>query len=177
MQIGIRIELLTNVLILSDRCSKPLEVVKSVAPNIVTVQLMIGKNMFDDWENSILMIPDDQISYACKLIGADPRLQNGYNAIGLSQGGLLMRGVAERCPHPPVRNLITFGSPHQGIYGIPWCKVIIKSAFVCGLLRRFLSKNVYTQLVQGKLILSCIRMLENTIRFISKHCCLTLDRS
>ena len=78
------------------------------------------------------------------------------------QGGLMMRGVAQRCPHPPMRclylklqeplrfwtmkmcvmalehtifmtlwshwrrfvcrNLITFGSPHQGVFGVPECE-------------------------------------------------------
>ena len=46
-----------------------------------------------------------------------------YNAIGMSQGGLFLRGVAQKCPQK-MKNLITFGSPHQGIYGLPkiWCK-------------------------------------------------------
>ena len=56
----------------------------------------------------------------------------GYNAVGISQGGLLIRnvvchhrqpqtrltiislfrGLVQRCP-VPVHNLITFGAPHQ----------------------------------------------------------------
>ena len=27
-------------------------------------------------------------------------LKDGYNAVGLSQGGLLLRGIAELCPAP-----------------------------------------------------------------------------
>lgn len=32
-----------------------------------------------------------------------------------------MRGLAQICPHPPIRNLITLASPHQGVYSYPQC--------------------------------------------------------
>lgn len=31
------------------------------------------------------------------------------------------RAVAQRCPSPPMLNLISFGGQHQGVYGIPRC--------------------------------------------------------
>ncbi len=39
--------------------------------------------------------------------------QGGYHGIGWTQGGNLLRGLAQRCPDPPMRNLITMGSQHQ----------------------------------------------------------------
>ena len=36
---------------------------------------------------------------------------NGYNAIGFSQGGQFLRGVAQKCPG--MKNLISFGGQHQ----------------------------------------------------------------
>ena len=76
-----------------------------------------------------------QIDWVCEKLLADPLMADGYNAIGISQGGLLIRlqrkqwwtlagfkargfkqmlfrGLVQRCPIP-VKNLITFGSPHQ----------------------------------------------------------------
>ena len=70
-----------------------------------------------------------QIDWVCQKLLADPLMADGYNAIGISQGGLLVRfdmpwetqwlvvnvlkrGLVQRCPLP-VKNLITFGSPHQ----------------------------------------------------------------
>ena len=50
----------------------------------------------------------------CEMIANDPALQNGFNAIGFSQGGQFLRAVAQRCPTPRMRNLITVGSQHQG---------------------------------------------------------------
>jgi hypothetical protein len=49
----------------------------------------------------------------CEMIANDPALQNGFNAIGFSQGGQFLRAVAQRCPSPRMRNLITVGSQHQ----------------------------------------------------------------
>ena len=53
----------------------------------------------------------------------DPNLANGYNGIGMSQGGLLIRGLAQRCPDPPMKNLVTYGAPSNGQFGIPDCEV------------------------------------------------------
>ena len=39
-----------------------------------------------------------------------------YNALGFSQGGQFLRAVAQRCPQG-MKNLITFGGQHQGVYG------------------------------------------------------------
>ena len=40
---------------------------------------------------------------------------------GSVQGGQFLRAVAQRCPQPQMRNLITFGAQHQGVFGFPNC--------------------------------------------------------
>ena len=55
------------------------------------------------------------------MLAEDPELQGGYNAIGFSQGGQFLRAVAQRCPEPAMRNLITIGAQHQGVFGFPNC--------------------------------------------------------
>ncbi len=69
-------------------------------------------------EKNLLHGKSDQILLnmiqVCEMIANDPALQNGYNAIGFSQGGQFLRAVAQRCPSPRMRNLITVGSQHQG---------------------------------------------------------------
>lgn len=42
-------------------------------------------------------------------------LENGFDGIGFSQGGLFLRAYAERCNDPPLKTLVTFGSPHNGM--------------------------------------------------------------
>merc|ERR1712083_112339 len=79
----------------------------------------IGQPEIIDGINGVLMPCVDQIDWVCQKL-LDPLMADGYNAIGISQGGLLVRGLVQRCPLP-VKNLITFGSPHQGVFGIPDC--------------------------------------------------------
>jgi len=38
-------------------------------------------------ENGFLMNVNDQVTMACSLIAKDKKLQNGYHAVGFSQGG------------------------------------------------------------------------------------------
>ncbi len=40
-----------------------------------------------DVTNGFLMNVNDQITMVCKKLQTDPKLQQGYNAIGFSQGG------------------------------------------------------------------------------------------
>lgn len=37
------------------------------------------------------------------------------------QGGQFLRAVAQRCPFPPMKSLVTMGAQHQGVYGFPRC--------------------------------------------------------
>ena len=90
-----------------------------------------------------------KIDRACEILQNDTNLSAGYNAIGISQGGLLFRGLLQRCPSPPVRNFITFGSPHQGVFGVPECKSTTGSPFLCELVRRLLSEGAYIPWIQG----------------------------
>ncbi|XP_054283556.1 palmitoyl-protein thioesterase 1-like [Macrosteles quadrilineatus] len=68
--------------------------------------------------NSLFMDVNKQVKLACRMILDDKKLENGYHGLGISQGGQFLRAVAQRCPHPPMFNLITLGSQHQGYYGV-----------------------------------------------------------
>lgn len=57
------------------------------------------------------------------------------------------RGLIQRCPSAKIINFITFGSQHQGIYGIPSCPQSTTSP--CHLLRKFLSLFAYTEWAQN----------------------------
>jgi len=58
----------------------------------------------------------EQLTMVCAQIYAMEDLRNGFDFIGMSQGGLLARGYVEQCNGFPVRNLITLVSPHGGVY-------------------------------------------------------------
>ena len=50
----------------------------------------------------------------CNALAKDPLLKEGYNAVGFSQGGQFLRGLAQKCPEPPMKHLISVGGQHQG---------------------------------------------------------------
>jgi len=52
-------------------------------------------------------------------IQSDPNLQDGFNIIAHSQGGLLARYYIQRYNSPQVLTYIAWGSPEQGVYGAP----------------------------------------------------------
>ena len=56
-----------------------------------------------------------QTKVLCETIYEIDELSDGFDFIGISQGGLLARAYVETCNKYPVRNLITLVSPHGGI--------------------------------------------------------------
>jgi len=132
----------------AQSCNGPFNTIRQTIPDVYTLAIMIGDNLEQDEFNSVLMKANTQIDRACEILQSDPNLSSGYNAIGISQGGLLFRGLLQRCPTPPVKNFITFGSPHQGVFGVPECKTTTGSAFLCELVRRLLSEGAYIPWIQ-----------------------------
>jgi palmitoyl-protein thioesterase len=59
---------------------------------------------------------ENQLDILCLSIYEIDALRNGFDFIGMSQGGLLARGYVERCNSYPVHNLITLVTPHGGVY-------------------------------------------------------------
>ena len=87
------------------------------------LSLMIGENGSEDASNGFRMPIWEQVEYACNIIKNDPELADGYNAVGFSQGSQFLRGVAQTCPEPPMKNLVTIHGQHHGVFGFPGCDV------------------------------------------------------
>ncbi|XP_035743523.1 palmitoyl-protein thioesterase 1-like [Vespa mandarinia] len=109
-----------------------------------------GINELQDIQNSYFGNINDDVKQVCEEIEMDTNLQNGYNAIGLSQGAQFLRAVAERCSTPPMLNLISLGGQHQGVYGLPRC--IAVDHIICEYIREALTYGAYSNFVQEKLI-------------------------
>ncbi|KAI0275631.1 Alpha/Beta hydrolase protein [Russula aff. rugulosa BPL654] len=61
---------------------------------------------------------DEQVELVARQLKAIPFLSDGFDVIGFSQGSYyvqFLRAYIGRYNDPPVRNLITFGSPHMDI--------------------------------------------------------------
>lgn len=139
---------------MGDNCCNPWsmgEVTKMLRKHMKGVHvhsLMIGSNAYKDTLNGFFMPVNDQVEVACQQIQKDAKLKNGYNAMGFSQGGQFLRAVAQRCPQG-MKNLLSFGGQHQGIYGLPKCP---GHETVCDYVRRLLNYGAYTSWIQDKLV-------------------------
>ncbi|KAJ1343430.1 hypothetical protein BSLG_002019 [Batrachochytrium salamandrivorans] len=91
------------------------------------------------------------IQQACEQIQQIPELAHGFNAVGLSQGGLFLRAVAQQCDSvPQMHTLITFGSPHGGVSDVPNC--IDSADASCVLMRSIIRTGVYWPWIQRKVV-------------------------
>ncbi|OQR70387.1 palmitoyl-protein thioesterase 1-like [Tropilaelaps mercedesae] len=141
---------------LGDTCCNPLslggfaEYLTKQLNGTKVLSLKIGSSFMDEMKNSYLMNSNDQVKQACEIIGNDPDLANGYHAIGFSQGGQFMRALAQRCPEPPIKVLVSLGGQHQGVYGLPRCPG--SSSSLCEYVRRVLDYGAYWSWVQGEVV-------------------------
>lgn len=111
------------------------KILKEHITGVYVHRIMIGGNIVVDVESGFFR---------------DTNRQSGYNAIGFSQGGQFLRAVAQRCPHPKMKNLITFGAQHQGVFGFPNCPG--EMIFFCDIVRDLLNYGAYVEFVQDMLV-------------------------
>ncbi|KNC46389.1 salivary protein [Thecamonas trahens ATCC 50062] len=99
-------------------------IIKDHIPGVYIYSVMIGSSPAEDTAAGFFGNMNSQVATVCDHIANDPQLANGFNLLGFSQGGQLLRGVVERCAHklPPMHNLITYGGQHQGVSEIPNCE-------------------------------------------------------
>jgi len=135
------------------------DMIGAALPNVYFRSLSLGFNEREDWVNSHMNSIDNMIKEFCRLIQTDDMLQYGYNGLGHGQGGLFLRAVQEMCPYPPMQNLITLGSPHQGIYGIPqdwfdWYSghSIFRWLFFSVVPKKVLNPMIYWNIVQDNMV-------------------------
>lgn len=140
---------------MGDSCCNPLsmgsvkKMLEKELGGAYVLSLMIGNNIASDTSNGFFMDVNEQIDFACNTIQKDPNLQNGYHAMGFSQGGQFLRGLAQKCPQPPMKQLISVGGQHQGVYGFPHCP---GSWFICKEVEKLLDMGAYTDFVQSRLV-------------------------
>lgn len=57
-----------------------------LGPNTYIKSIRIGDNLVEDYESGYFVHPNKQVEEVCRQISSDPELQDGYNAVGFSQG-------------------------------------------------------------------------------------------
>ncbi|TKR57537.1 hypothetical protein L596_030787 [Steinernema carpocapsae] len=140
---------------MGDSCCNPISMgsIKRLFENTIigvyVNSLMLGDNVVTDTTHGFLANMNTLVEQACETIAKDEKLKNGYNAMGFSQGGLFLRAVAQRCPNPPMKNLVSIGGPQQGIYGFPYCP---GPTTVCNTVRNLLDLGAYVGFVQNSVV-------------------------
>ncbi|KAG6155915.1 hypothetical protein E4U37_000755 [Claviceps purpurea] len=124
----------------------------TIAPGIlVHIINPTPDNTPDDRSATFFGNVTEQIQTVCTQLAHHPILSTApaVDAIGFSQGGQFLRGYLERCNKPPLRNLITFGSQHNGITSFRDCAA---SDFVCKTAMALLRYNVWGSFVQSRVV-------------------------
>ncbi|KAL0270574.1 UNVERIFIED_CONTAM: hypothetical protein PYX00_007940 [Menopon gallinae] len=127
-----------------------INVLKDKIPGAEVFSLKFGDTVLQDIESSYFLNANRQVELACETLRSNSKLQDGYNAIGFSQGAQFLRAVAERCPTPPMKTLISIGGQHQGVYGLPKCAQ--PNPRWCDIVRKMLNHGAYIGWVQNGLV-------------------------
>ena len=70
------------------------------------------------WD-SVMLPMHRQVAQLAQLVAADPLLANGFDAIGFSQGALVVRGYLQQHNRPRVRRYISLVGPQSGVGQCP----------------------------------------------------------
>ena len=127
------------------------ELARKVNPGTVVYNIRLANDSSADRRSTFFGNVTEQIAQVCADIAAHPVLgaAAAVNALGFSQGGQFLRGYVERCNAPPVHNLVTFGSQHNGIARFQMCK---PTDFLCKGAEVLLKANAWSTYAQGSLV-------------------------
>ncbi|EPY49496.1 palmitoyl protein thioesterase-dolichol pyrophosphate phosphatase fusion 1 [Schizosaccharomyces cryophilus OY26] len=81
----------------------------------------IGDSGFSDLKAGYIGNVQEQLDGVCAQLSTIEELKYGFHGIGVSQGGLFLRGLLETCDFVKIRTLLTVGSPHNGVFNFPGC--------------------------------------------------------
>ncbi|KAL4796232.1 Alpha/Beta hydrolase protein [Aspergillus venezuelensis] len=123
----------------------------AVNPGTYVHIIHIGDSASADRQATFIGNVTDQLSTVCDQLAAEPILSTApaVNALGFSQGGQFLRAYVERCNFPPVRNLVTFGSQHNGISEFQVCGW---ADFVCRGAEALLRLGRWSNLAQSQFV-------------------------
>jgi len=140
---------------MGDSCCNPLSMgsikktIEQQIPGVYVLSLEIGNTIMQDTLNGFFMNVNKQVDMVCAQLANDTNMKNGYHSVGFSQGGQFLRAVAQRCPSPPMKNFVSIGGQHQGVYGFPKCP---STENICNLVRELLNYGAYVPFIQNTLV-------------------------
>merc|ERR1719482_1108698 len=127
------------------------DITKQIGVTLGTYSVCIptGTRMTDTI-NGFLKNMDKSVDFFADKIKKDPKLANGFNCVGFSQGNSLCRGYIQKYNDPPVNSFMSVHGTVMGVSAFPSCFSQGKSlGLVCKALAEVLGDAAYTKLVQG----------------------------
>lgn len=102
----------------SDGISGLVQDIKEMFPGIYihSVATPVGGSVEDERRAGFYGNASSQVDAMAATIRDIPELQDGFDGIGFSQGGLFMRDYVQRYNVPPVSNLLTVSTFHSEAY-------------------------------------------------------------
>mmetsp|Transcript_22406 Transcript_22406/g.71688 ORF Transcript_22406/g.71688 Transcript_22406/m.71688 type:complete len:231 (-) Transcript_22406:1538-2230(-) len=92
---------------------------------------------------------DEQVDFLRAKVRADPQLHAGFDAIGLSQGNLVIRGYIHKYNDPPVRRFLSIHGPLAGVGSLPRCDPDGLVGFLCRKVTDLVGDFAYTAYIQS----------------------------
>ncbi|KAI8904088.1 Alpha/Beta hydrolase protein [Gorgonomyces haynaldii] len=138
---------------MGDTCCNPQSIGKitqdlqSWLPGTFVHSIKIGATEDQDRNAGYFDMINRQVDEVCEHLKSVPELEHGFNGLGISQGGLFLRAYVQRCNDPPIKSLMTLGSPHAGVMDLPKCE-----DFTCRTMRSIVKQGVYLDWVQNRIV-------------------------
>ena len=94
---------------------------------------------------------DKSVDFFAAKVKADPKLANGFNAFGLSQGNNVIRGYIIKYNDPPVKNFLSICGINAGESAVPSCnpETPVVGPTVCKGIAEVLGDLAYNKLIQS----------------------------
>lgn len=127
------------------------QLAESVNPGTHVHLIRLASDGKGDRQATFIGNVTEQIASVCDQLASEPHLKSApaINALGFSQGGQFLRGYIERCNKPPVHNLVTFGSQHNGISEFRSCKT---GDWLCNGVESILKSGRWTEIAQSRVV-------------------------
>jgi palmitoyl-protein thioesterase len=124
---------------------------EAVNPGQLVYFVRIDDDASKDRSATFLGNVTEQVEKVCNDLATHQIISTApaIDALGFSQGGQFLRAYVERCNKPPVRNLVTFGSQHNGIAAFKECG---DSDWLCKGSMALLRWNTWSNFVQSRLV-------------------------
>ena len=135
----------------SDGIRSVADLYRDIYPNSPVYLVHIGDDGSADRHATFFGNLTDHLRDVCENLRSTPELANApaANALGFSQGGQFLRALVQRCSTPPIRNLITFGSQHNGIITFAQCA---PDDWWCNTWSGTLKSNTFSSFAQANLV-------------------------